>query len=62
MYSIVLEVELSTQEANALAEFLKRSGYSTFRAFAQNETEAYQMVAAAEQLRRALASHGYDPR
>ena len=41
MHSIVLELELSTHEPNALAEFLKRSGYSTFRAFVQSETEPW---------------------
>lgn len=57
-----LDVELTDAEAWNLAQFLKRVGFSDFRANAQDDAEAYAMRDAAERVRRALAEAGYSPR
>ncbi len=58
----VIDLTLPDEQAMALAEFLKRAGYSDYRALAVNEQQAYDMQAAGEQLRQALAERGYAPR
>ena len=55
-------VELSDTEAWNLAQFLKRVGYSDFRAKAQDDSEAFGMRDASERVRSALAEAGYSPR
>lgn len=61
-----MEVNLNTvlpdSEAEALAEFLKRVGYSDFRSLAKSDEEAYLMQAGAAKLAQALAEAGYAPR
>jgi hypothetical protein len=54
--------ELPDDEAWALAEFLKRAGYSDYRQLAANEQEAYAMQYAGEMLRKSLAEQGIAPR
>jgi hypothetical protein len=53
---------LPADEAWALAQFLKRAGYSDYRALAVSDDEAHAMHEAGETLRRALAEQGYAPR
>lgn len=53
---------LPADEAWALAQFLKRTGYSDYRAQAVSDDEAHAMREAGETLRRALAEQGYAPR
>lgn len=53
---------LPDNEAMALAQFLKRAGYSDYRALSASEDEAYETQAACETIRRALADAGYNPR
>lgn len=60
MKNIVME--LNDDLAHALAEFLKRAGYSDYRALAACDEEAYDMQAAAEKVRAALAELGCAPR
>lgn len=60
--TIALAVELTDAEAWNLAQFLKRVGFSDFRANAQDDAEAYAMRDAADRIRVALAEAGYAPR
>ena len=59
---LILEVLLRDDEAMAFAEFLKRVGYSNYRSLAASMQEAYEMQAAGEKLREALAQQGIAPR
>jgi hypothetical protein len=57
-----LEIELTDEQAYALAQYLKRVQFDDFRRRAIDENEAYIMQDAAAEVRRALADAGYDPR
>lgn len=59
---MILELELADELAWAFAEFLKRAGYSDYRALAANEQEAFDMQEAGEKVRAALAEKGIAPR
>jgi hypothetical protein len=61
-YITCITFDLPGDEAQALAQYLKRAGLSDFRALAVNDGEAYAMQAAAEHLRSALAEAGHAPR
>lgn len=60
--AVNLRAQLTDAQAWNLAQFLKRVGFSEFRANAQDENEAYAMRDAADIVRRALADVGYAPR
>jgi hypothetical protein len=60
--SIAIYLELSDDDAHLIAVFLRRAGFSTYRAHARNDDEAYAMFSAAESLRRAVCAAGFDPR
>jgi len=55
-------MDLTPDEALALAQFVKRSLFDTYREFAADEDEAYLMMAAVQKLRKGLAAEGYSPR
>jgi dissimilatory sulfite reductase (desulfoviridin) alpha/beta subunit len=55
-------LRLPDEEALALAQFVKRVGWSEFRQNAVDEAEAYTIRAAIDLLRKALAESGYAPR
>jgi hypothetical protein len=57
-----MHVELPEEEAWALAQFLKRTGYTDYRGQAIDECEATRMRDAGERLREALARAGVAPR
>lgn len=57
-----LVAELTDQEAEDFAQFLKRVGFSDYRNNAIDQDEAYRMLAAGEKIRSALAEAGYAPR
>ena len=59
---ITVYVELPQAQAWALAQLLKRLGFSDCRALAEGEAQCYLMLQAAEQVRRALAEAGCAPR
>lgn len=61
-HSIQLVAELTDQEAEDFAQFLKRVGFSDYRNNAVDHDEAYRMLAAGEKIRSALAEAGYAPR
>jgi hypothetical protein len=60
--TITLHVELTDTEAENLAQYLKRAGFSEYRAKAKNDEEAYAMRDAAERVADALSAAGYAPR
>jgi hypothetical protein len=62
MENVTLHAELPDELAWALAQFLKRLGYSDCRQLAVNDEEARQMIQATEAVRAALARVGYAPR
>jgi hypothetical protein len=62
MKTVEINVVLTEQQAWDYAQFLKRVCFSDYRGCAADNTEAYQMIAAGEQIRSALASQGYAPR
>lgn len=57
-----ITAEFPEDEAWALAEFLKRVGYSDYRKLAASDQEAYEMQSAGEVVRRSLAEQGFAPR
>jgi hypothetical protein len=62
---LILTADLTEDERHALAQFLKRVGYDTVLRHTDNacdKEEAYQMMGALEEVRRALSKHGYCPR
>ena len=58
----VITVILSTTQAWAFAQFLKRVGLSDYAALATNLDDAYEMQAAGEAIREELRRAGYAPR
>jgi len=59
---INVSFEVSEVEALALAQFVKRCGFSDWRNNAVDETEAYQMKDAFNQLQQGLNNSGFRPR
>ena len=57
-----LEIELTDEQAHALAQYLKRVQFDDFRRRAIDEDDAYVMQDAASEVRKALNDAGYDPR
>ena len=55
-------IELHLVEAHALAQFVKRVGWSEFRVNAVDDAEASEIRAAVDALQRALAEAGFAPR
>lgn len=62
MDHITVHIDLPQDLAWALAQLLKRIGYSDCRSLAEDDEQAYQMIQATEQVRRALAQAGISPR
>ena len=62
MKTIQITVVLTETQAWQFSQFLKRACFSDYRSHATSEAEAYQMIDAGEQTRRALAEQGYAPR
>ncbi len=59
---VQITVTLTTAQAEAYSQFLKRVGFSDYKSNAVDKAEAYDMVDAGEVLRTALAEAGYSPR
>ena len=57
-----ITLELSPDQAEALAQFCKRVTFSALKDHSKNEAEAYQALDAIERLRAALADSGVNPR
>ena len=60
--TVTIQVDMPLDQAWALAQLLKRIGYSDCRALAEDDQQAYQMIQATEHVRRALADAGIAPR
>lgn len=60
--SVTLNVTLTTEQAEAYSQFLKRVGHSDYRRDSVDDAEAYAMMYAGEQFRIALSQAGYSPR
>jgi ABC-type phosphate/phosphonate transport system substrate-binding protein len=59
---ITITVEMTPESAQALAQFMKRVGWSEMRQNAINDAEAYEMRDALLQVRKSLQEVGFDPR
>ena len=59
---VTAQLELSDDEAWALAQLVKRIGWSDCRALAVDEAETGLMIQATNRVRAALAAAGYAPR
>lgn len=55
-------IELPADQAEALAQFVKRVGWAEMRACAADDKEAYDIRAALSALAQGLAGAGYAPR
>ena len=62
MNSVTVTIELTSQEALALAQFVKRVGWSEFRQNAVDDDEAYVIRDAVDRVAAGLAQVGYAPR
>jgi hypothetical protein len=62
MKTQLFDLELTNAQAWALAEFLKRTGYTDIREKAVDDSEASDMQSALGELERTLARYGYSPR
>jgi hypothetical protein len=58
----MLTVELTERQAMALAQFVKRVGWTEFRANAIDNDEAYLIREAVDAVQRELRVQGYSPR
>lgn len=59
---VTISVTMSADHALALAQFVKRVGWSEMRQNAVNDDEAYQIRAVIGELQKALSEAGYAPR
>jgi hypothetical protein len=59
---MLIDVDLTDDQIWALAQFLKRAGFSDYLRLAVDRDEARVMLDAGEKLRAALAELGYAPR
>lgn len=59
---IAIQFELPGAQALALAQLVKRLGWSEMRKNAVSDDEAYLMKDALGELQKALAAAGFDPR
>lgn len=62
MNTLTLDLELTEQEALALAQFVKRIGWQEIRINAVDDDEAYCMRDAIAIVRSALSRQGFSPR
>lgn len=62
MNAVTVTLELTPQQALALAQFVKRVGWSEFRQNAVDDDEAYVIRDAVDRVAAGLAEVGYAPR
>lgn len=60
--TVTITVSLQERDARALAQFVKRVGWSEFRQNAVDDNEAYEIRAAISAVQNALDDIGYSPR
>jgi len=61
MATVTITIELSEEHAEALAQFCKRSLFSTFRDLSQTADEAFLMIKALDVIQYHLNDAGYNP-
>jgi hypothetical protein len=59
---MTVTITIPDAQAHAFAQALKRAGFNDWRRLAVDDTEAYAALFAAEEIRRALADAGINPR
>ena len=59
---IIVTLNLSPLQAQALAQLVKRIGWTELRQNAQDDEEAHDMRNAVQELQNALGEAGYNPR
>ena len=57
-----IKFEIEEDQATALAQVLKRIGFTDIRKLSVNDAETYNAQAALESIRHSLAKAGFDPR
>lgn len=62
MEKVIVSIELTSAEAMALAQFVKRIGWSEMRQCAVDDKEAYEISDSIATLQKALNESGYAPR
>lgn len=62
MGTITLKIEITSEEAEAYAQTLKRTGYSDYIANAKSEIQAVRAHRAGLKIRQALSDAGFDAR
>ncbi len=62
MSDVTITVTVHPDVAWALAQFVKRVGWSEFRENAQDDDEAYLIKSGCEAIQTALATAGFSPR
>ena len=60
--TVRVALELPCHQAQVLAQFIKRVGWSEMRGCATDDVEASEIREAVEAVRRALAEAGFAPR
>jgi hypothetical protein len=59
---VTVRIELSAEQAWALAQLVKRIGWADCRSLAEDDEQTRQMIQATDRVRAALAAAGYAPR
>jgi hypothetical protein len=59
---IKVDIEVTIEQAKALAQFVKRIGFTEFKANAVDEKEAYLIRDGVSQLQNSLSRNGFSPR
>lgn len=59
---VIVTLNLPPLQARALAELVKRLGWTELRQNAKDDEEAYDMRSAVQELQNELAQQGFNPR
>ena len=59
---ITLDIEVTEEQAEAVAQVLKRIGFTDIRKLSETEADTYEAQYALEEIRKALSNQGYNPR
>lgn len=62
MDNVEITLKLRPEQAAALAQLVKRTGWTDAREKATSDAEAYLMMDGVDAIMRALAEHGHSPR
>lgn len=57
-----IELDVPEEQAEALAQVLKRIGFSDIRRLSETDAEAFDAQYALEEIRAALSRQGHNPR